>query len=197
LRPRKLPKRHADRRNRSKPVNAILTTSDAKSVRIVEEQGEEAVAVEVEILTGDLPLLETGTMVDTAKLGPGVTLTLTFRLITAEVVDHLGPLHNLALDPRNSHPPAATAMRPAKDTVNAVAAPQAIQPPRIDADVEDREGAVRTTVTVLDPLPAVMHPAHVPPEETAADETPLVPDLPLAPAVQEDPTGPVTATLDA
>jgi hypothetical protein len=197
LRPRKLPKLHADRRNRSKPVNAILTTSDAKSVRIVEEQGEEAVAVEVEILTDDLPLLETGTMVDTVKLGPGVTLTLTFRLITAEVVGHLGPLRNLALDPRNSHPPAATAMRHANDTVNAVAAPQAIQPPRIDADVEDREGAVRTTVTVLDPLPAVMHPAHVPPEETAADETPLVPDLPLAPAVQEDPTGPVTATLDA
>lgn len=131
------------------------------------------------------------------KLGPGVTLTLTCRLITAEAVGHLGPLHNLALDPRNSHPPAASAMRRANDTARAAAVLQAVQPPQIDADVEDREGAVRTTVTVLDPLPAVMHPAHVPPEETAADETPLAPDLPLGPAVQEDPTGPATATLDA
>jgi hypothetical protein len=194
--PKKLPKRRADRRSKSKLVNAILITLDVKSVRIVEDLAEEVVAVEVVTSIGGLPLLETAIMIDTVKPGPGVTLTPTFHMITAEVVGLLGPLRNLALDPRNIHPPAVVAMRHANDPVNAVA-PQAIQPPQIDADVEDRAGAVRTTVTVLDPLPAVMHPAHVLPEETAAEETHLAPDLPLAPTVQEDPTGTATATLDA
>ncbi|KAJ5306457.1 hypothetical protein N7508_005472 [Penicillium antarcticum] len=156
---------------------------------------EEVVAVEAETLTGDLPLPETGTMIVTVKLGPGVTSTRTFHPITAVVVAHLVPPRNLALDPRNTHPLAANVMRHARDPANAVAVPPAIQPPQTDADVEDREGAVRTTVTVLDPLPAAMHPAHVPPEETAADETPLAPDLYLAPALQTGQTGPATATL--
>lgn len=141
------------------------------------------VAVEVEdetSTTDDLRLPETKTVAETdsASLFRDVTLTPTCRLVTVAAADHpsLPTALVLHLDPQSHHPHLVeTAMSHATDDAIAAPVPQATQYLPSDATAEEREdAAVRITVTVLkqDPFPAAVPRAHVPPEETAADEAP-------------------------
>lgn len=140
-----------------------------------------AVEVEDEISTiDDLRLPETKTVAatDSASLFRDVTLTPTCRLAIVAAADP-PCLHTavvLHLDPQSHHPHLVeTAMNHATDDANAAPVPQATRYLPSDATAEEREdAAVRITVTVLkqDPFPAAVPRAHVPPEETAADEAP-------------------------
>lgn len=142
-----------------------------------------AVAVEVEDETSTtddirLPEIKTVAETDSASLFRDVTLTPTCRLVIVAAADHPS-LHTvlvLHLDPQSHHHHLVeTAMSHATDDANAAPVPQATQYLPSDATAEEREdAAVRITVTVLkqDPFPAAVPRAHVPPEETAADEAP-------------------------
>jgi hypothetical protein len=107
-----------------------------------------------------------------------VTSTPTCHLVIVAAAVHLGlpTAPALHLGPQSDcHHLAETATSHATGDANAVPVPQATQYLPSDATAEELEGvAVRTTVTVLkqDPFPATVPRAHVPPEETAADEAP-------------------------
>lgn len=113
-----------------------------------------------------------GAVTDTVKLRFGGTSILISHPTLAEVADHPNPLPTHA--PLRG--PSLDLLRPEEkavevgiDLVTAVADPTADQCPPIDGIVESQGDAVRTTVTELDPIPAVIRHAHVLPEETETD----------------------------
>ncbi|KAJ5421833.1 Splicing factor PWI [Penicillium cf. griseofulvum] len=135
---------------------------------------------EDETSTDDLRPLETETAAETNSANHHLDVTSTHmcHLVIVAAAGHLGlptaPVLHLGPQSDCRHL-AETATSHATGDANAVPVPQATQYLPSDATAEEREGvAVRTTVTVLkqDPFPATVPRAHVPPEETAADEAP-------------------------
>ncbi|KAJ5372309.1 Serine/arginine repetitive matrix protein 1 [Penicillium concentricum] len=170
------------RRQREQDQNRERELDDEEVVIVVIAVAVELDPSEDETSTDDLRLPETETAAETDSVTPQLDVTLihTCRLVIVAAGVH-PDLHTalvLHLDPQSPrHHRAETATSHATDDANAGPVPQAIQYLPIDATAEEREGAaVRTTVTVLkqDPFPAAVPRAHVPPEETAADEAPFL-----------------------
>jgi hypothetical protein len=113
-----------------------------------------------------------GAVTDIVKLHPGGTSILMSHPIFAEVAGPPNPLpaHALLRGPSLGRLHLADkAVEVGVDLMTAVADPTADQCPPIDGIVESQGDAVRTTVIELDPIPAVIHRAHVLPEETETD----------------------------
>lgn len=141
-------------------------------------RGEGAVVVVAETTTGkaletpDPRLPGIGAVTDTVNLRPGGTSILMSHPALAEVADPPNPLptHALLRGPSLGRlRPVDKAVEVGIDLLTAVAVPTADQCPPIDGIVESQGDAVRITVIELDPIPAVIHHAHVLPGETETD----------------------------
>ncbi|KAE8149966.1 hypothetical protein BDV25DRAFT_140287 [Aspergillus avenaceus] len=167
-------------------IEAEKAAEDARRQKEQErarEQVEDVVAAEVEALKG--------VIVSRTGLGGG-SLTLTFPPVHAEAVALLDRPAALVLHlPLGHHPLDANAL-PA-ETGTGVAGHLAAPCPQTETG--GRGDAALITVIELDPFPAVIHHAHVLPEETDGDGDPFLPAVHPAPLLPE--TGAErTLTLD-
>ncbi|KAF7594502.1 Serine/arginine repetitive matrix protein 1 [Aspergillus hancockii] len=168
--PRKLPKKLVAKRSKNGYENANSKSSDGGNAQSGAEVEGAVVAAEVETLTDVAAVSVSRNGLTDGNLIP------TFPQARAGTAALLGHPAALVLPPHlGHHPPVATAKQVGTETgvaVRLVALHHQIE-------TGGRGDVVLITVIELDPFPAVIHHAHVLPEETDGDGDPFLPEVHL------------------
>jgi serine/arginine repetitive matrix protein 1 len=177
LRRRKQRKKLAARRSKSKRAKGSWKKSGEENASIAIGAGEVvAVGAETSIdgHTGTIDRHPGDEAASDFVIHPqGESLILTFPQVRAGAVGRQGrraPLPPALVPFPHLDPHLVDAYQAETDTGINVAARRVAPSLQKEETTGDREDAVQTTVIELDPFPAVIHRAHVLPEETEGDE---------------------------
>ncbi|KAF7163478.1 hypothetical protein CNMCM5623_008379 [Aspergillus felis] len=174
---RKQRKKLAARRSKSKHAKGSWKKSGEENASIAIGAGEVAVVGAETSIDGHTGTIDRHPGDEAASdfvIHPqGESLILTFPQVRAGAVDLQGrpaPLPPALVPFPHLGPRLVDAYQAETDTAINVAAPRVAPSLQKEETTGDREDAVQTTVIELDPFPAVIHRAHVLPEETEGDE---------------------------